>query len=756
MAKRISISINQDISTFFQKVEREAKADFAKIFKRIQRINTPDGEKLSAISGVENEALGTLPIAGGYEIVFCCQDKTNGPYFALFAGTPQEVKAWAQCHIVRINPATKEFQVYQALSAEETKPAPKEEVTQQPPKDASEKDEGLNTTDATTSSPTNEAAPSQGEANEQRAIAEAPNAQAAACLFDAFTEAQLLELGVPQECVTPLKSLETQETFEAFLPHLTEGSVEALKWLLDGEPFDAVLDAYGKEIHDNARSFLVIESDEAMQEVINASLEQWRIFLHPTQKSLVMRPEGMPTLVRGAAGTGKTVVAMHRAVRLSLQDDWKPEDKILFTTYTKNLAADIRMQLDALFTQSGHWNERDRVEVVNLDAWVAGFLRRNRIARRIAYPGSDADTQCWDKAFTLIDTTLGFPETFYQEEWLRVVLPNDIRKEQDYLRVSRKGRGTGLSRRERKLIWPVFDEMRTQLSANGLISIEEACQLAVRLLEKRKGTTEYRAVVVDETQDLDDDALKLLARLALPEGDETKEPHIFLVGDGRQRIYARTGSLSACGINVRGRRSERLRLTYRTTEEIRRAANTILAGERFDDMDEGVESAKGDWARRHGCAPITFVAPDSQSECAWVAKQIESLRERFHLDYRDICVVTSTKQKVDFYESCLEKFGIPGVELSRNVSDNQTEQGVRFATMHRTKGLEFRVIFIVDAGTPTFPAAAISEDPVEQHRMALTERSLRYVAATRAKDALFVSAVGEAPKWMKALETTKA
>ena len=697
-----------------------------------------------------------------------CRPETGSVNLLLWADRREKAFEWAARHICRIHPNTGSLQVYERMDAA---PVPAEEaarrlsVAAEPPAQAPA------------------AAETSPEAVSKTASEAAPAAEPAPGPFAKFSENDLLSIGVPQECIAAVQGLAGRDALEAFREKLPVDAFECLVWLGDGESLAAVRAAYAASADDadgasagsaptggdgapsdaaNAsgevpdetekalatpggrRGFRLIETDEDMKEILKASLERWRVFLHPSQLRLVYRRESTPTLVRGAAGTGKTVVAMHRAVRLALQPDWRPEDRILFTTFTKNLASDISRQLELLFDQAGAWEARTRVEVINFDAWVASFLKRSKVRRSIVYPGSDAFERCWENAMACADLGLGLPESFYREELRRVVLPAEVTTEAEYLKVPRRGRGTPLSRRERKAVWPVFDEMRCQMSDSGLMTIEDACLMAKHILDGRAGTTEYRAVIVDETQDFGNEALALLARLARPMGDPEAEPRIFLVGDGRQRIYARNGTLSSCGINVRGRRSERLRLTYRTTEEIRRAADAMLAGESFGDMDDGSESASGDLSNRHGPRPVVKRFTDFASESAWVADEVKSVIADRGIEAMDICIVARTNQAVERMGAALESRGVGTVMLSRKSSDDRSVEGVRLATMHRVKGLEFRVVFITGADASAQAAGdAQTEDPVERKAAELTERSLLYVAASRARDALFVTGAGE-------------
>ncbi len=691
----ITISFN---SQFFAELgalpltlSREASLAMPKVHAVLEAGNVP----LEPVAGSEDLYLLALSAS----LMLVVSHPADQLFNVLWVGSEEQARAWAQTHVCRINPESGSVQVYEAVRE-----------------------------DAFPMLVADDRAP----------------------LFAEIPEQTLRSIGVPPECLPLLARVHDVAELELLRDHMPLDVLGSLKTLADGGTLEEVQAEYGEPVKTSdplvalksprsRASFRVIEGDEDMMRVMDASLEVWRVFLHPTQRRLVEREAETPMLVRGAAGTGKTVVAMHRAVNLVRRPDWHNGEMLLFTTFTKNLATDISVQLDTLCSP----DERRRIEVTNIDAWVVNFLKRNNVTKTIAFSGNFAYDACWRSALSLMPLSIGESERFYEEEWRRVILPQEILTEAEYLRASRRGRGKPLSRKDRKAIWPVFDEMRSQMSSHGLMSFEDACFMAIRILESEKGITHYRAVVVDETQDLGNEALRLLAHLARPEGEPNAEPRIFLVGDGQQRIYARHGSLAACGINVRGRRSARLKLTYRTTEEIRRAANAVLEGMRFDDMDEGAETQSGALSNRHGLVPTLYGAQSLEDEVDWVLERIGEIKRDLRLADGDICIVARTNAMLLTYEEALEARGLTLVRLSRKFHDDRAVPGVRLATMHRVKGLEYKVVFIVGASDGQVPLALnTSSDAEERRLLELTERSLFYVAASRAKDALFISYAG--------------
>lgn len=675
-------------------------------------------------------------VSDEYRVIIARPKKSN-VYLFLWVDTHNEAYDWARTHKCGINTRTNCIQIYETLDVPPPEIPDMTVLVQQSKSSVEQIVEKV---------------------EENKPVVPLPAKEP---LFKDYSDEQLLSISVPEDRLAPVRKLLDRDELELIREKLPEDAFEALVLLADGDDINEIIEVYGKsetvdtenveavlKTERSRRSFRVIESDADMQAVMDASLEKWRVFLHPAQRRLVEKKQTTPTLVRGAAGTGKTVVAMHRAVYLVRNGFIPSGKKLLFTTFTANLAVDIATALRSLCTP----DEMRRIEVVNIDNWINSFLRRSRANVRIVYPSSDEYRNRWNSALTVKDPDLKFSDSFYDEEWRRVVLPQEIRSESEYLKASRKGRCISVSRTLRKMIWPVFEEMRNGLSQSKAMTIEDACFMALRIVEKRSGLTNYAAVVVDETQDMSAEALRLLACLAKPNNAPDAEPNIFLVGDGQQRIYARTASLSACGINVRGARSRRLKITYRTTEEIRRVANQVLLGADFDDMDEGVENRKGDMAVRHGIKPMLYVAESLSDEIEWIAEHVKELLDSGEFKPEDVCVVARTNNDISLYMERLAQNGISGVQISRKLADDSGIAGIRLATMHRVKGLEYKAVFIVGANEGMMPLEQAKSDDVKENSiLQLTERSLFYVAASRARDALFISSSGTPGEFMKQL-----
>lgn len=562
----------------------------------------------------------------------------------------------------------------------------------------------------------------------------------------------LLRFGVPPAELDRARTLTTVaqlESAESWLPreafealYLYEAGTPVVELLADfaappaAKPVDTTDFAAALEADASRQRFHVVESELELIEMLEAPLEKWRVFLHPSQRRLVERNWNGPVRVLGGAGTGKTVVAMHRA-RWLAQNQLKGGERILFTTFTANLATDIADNLRKICSLDA----MQHIDVEHIDAWVSGFLRSRDYKLRIVYPGDPSGdyASCWQRAEAVIPADLGLPSSFYTEEWERVVLPSAVKTAKDYATVSRAGRGVSLTRKQRTQIWPVFEEMRIQLALRKLTTLEDAIHEILAMLERDGvGQVGYRSVVVDEGQDFSGEMLTLLRRLAPQQSND-----LFIVGDGHQRIYQRKAVLGRCGIDIRGR-GKKLRINYRTTEEIRRFAVAVLSGVNVDDLDGGSDGIEGYRSLMHGQVPEQKRFNSQDDEVAWLRDSIDALQvDGMHS--QDICLVARTTALVESYAAALKRLGVLVKVISRRQPDHRSTSGVRLATMHRVKGLEFRAVFMVglNKGVVPLDVRQRSKDPVEVESRSANERALFHVAATRAVRRLFLSSVGE-------------
>jgi superfamily I DNA/RNA helicase len=424
---------------------------------------------------------------------------------------------------------------------------------------------------------------------------------------------------------------------------------------------------------------------------------------------------------------------MHRAKYLAEQVFTGKEDRVLVTTFTKNLATDIFENLRKICAAEA----MARIEVVNLDAWVSNFLRTQGYRHQVVF--DDEGNECWRNALNLVPGELALPENFYRTEWEDVIQAQNITSAEQYVKAARLGRGTRLGRDLKKRIWPVFQEYRAQMNEQGKKEYIDLIRDARSLLETRKITLPYRSVVIDEAQDMSAEAFRLL-RAIVPAG----ENDIFLVGDAHQRIYHHRVTLGQCGINIKGR-GKKLKVNYRTTEETRRFAVALLEGRDIDDLDGGQDQQKGYMSLTHGEPPIVRRFRTFAEEGAFVKARIQELTAQATAQ-EAICVVGRTRKVLEAYTAYLRGEGMETYEIRRDAAEQRDKPGVRIATMHRVKGLEFEHMLIVSANKGIVPldqAIRGGEDAVAKRNAETAERALLYVALTRAKKSAAITGFGE-------------
>lgn len=576
-------------------------------------------------------------------------------------------------------------------------------------------------------------------------------------IFRDISDEILIKVGVPEETLATVRKITSIANLDENINLLPADAYEALYFLAEGYSIEEVLEEFTKKDEDvvdtedfaaaldNANTqqkFLVLDDEDGqdeLKEILAAPLEKWRVFLHPTQRKIVEKTFNGPARVLGGAGTGKTVVAMHRAKWLAENVLNKNNEKILFTTFTRNLAEDIKSNLRKICPQE----VMKRIDVVNIDAWVIDFLKKHNYNYKVIY-GKELEN-IWSKALTMASSEVQVPEEFYKEEWEKVVVPNDITTKNEYLKVARLGRGIRLDRKARMLVWNVFEEFKNLMNESGVRDVDTAMMEARLLLQNYGNILPYKSVIVDESQDLGTQAFKLIRQIA---GEEHKND-IFIVGDTHQRIYSNKVVLSKCGINIRGR-SHRLKINYRTTEETRTWAFNLLNGIKFDDLDTGTEDNKGYKSLVHGPSPEVVNFNNIEEEVDYIANRIKDLEEQ-GIDLNNICLVARTDRQLDMYREFLRDRMIKTYKIHRKEAEDRQNKCIRVATMHRVKGLEFDHVFLVginDGVVPFKPFIDSSSDNAVRKQRIIAERSLLYVAATRAKKAVFVSSYGKESQFL--------
>lgn len=694
----MTVALSNDFLTAFSNLERKEQKRVREFVELFLLSPKHPGSNLEKIEAARDRNLLSARINEAYRAVICRPEPDT--YILLWVDHHDEAYRWAERKKVVVNPNTGALQIWNV--------------------------------------------------EENQAAAAAVSALASPVgLFAEIKDKHLLQFGVPEPLLTEVRAVTTERQLEEMAAILPREAYEALFFLQmglsveevfrelaqveDPAPVDTSSFTNALDHPDSLRRFYVVPDDEQLQALLNMPLDHWRVYLHPKQRNFAELKANGPVRVLGGAGTGKTVVAMHRARHLLETVFTAPDQRILFTTFTKNLAVDINEDIRKIVSPK----HLSRIDVENLDSWVATFLRSRNYRQQALYADPDELDEYFRSALLVSDSSLNLPAAFYRSEWEQVIQPENIRSESDYLKAPRLGRGTRLSRDQRKLVWRVFAEYRAILEEQGRKEFIDLQREACELLTK-ENVHPYAAVIVDETQDFSPQALRLIRALAQPGPND-----LFLVGDSHQRIYRQKASLGKCGIDIRGR-GKKLRLNYRTTEETRRFALAILEDKPFDDLDGGADDLKIELSLTHGLKPSVHSFTSLSSEQAFLLAQIQNLIAS-GVAASSICVVARTRKLLERYQPWIERDGLATYTIKRTQPDQRMKDGIRFATMHRIKGLEFEHVFLVAAERDVIPfrtSLDSAEDPAARRQLDVSERSLLYVALTRAQRSATISGIG--------------
>jgi mRNA-degrading endonuclease RelE of RelBE toxin-antitoxin system len=736
---RLTVALSNDFFKAYGRLPEKARSKVATFISKFRANPRSPGLNYERIEGGKDPFIRSLRVDQDIRCIVRAPDGGD-TYVLLWIDKHDDAYQWARrrtCHVNRVSGAL------QVVDVEAAEAAVGDAI-------AAAVSEAL-----ATNTPATQVV---GPAPNPPPLAEAaqPPASPAASLFAHCSDDQLMLLGVPEALLPAVRAVTTEETLARLIEWVPQDCVDGLILLADGKAIEAVIEelerqrpvaidptdvAAALDTPESKAEFLVITDDDELEAMLSAPLERWRVFLHPSQRRLVERTWSGAVRVLGGAGTGKTVVAMHRARWLAKQliASGAP-GRVLFTTFTRNLATDIRANL----TKICEPEQLQRIEVIHLDGWVMNFLKSQGLQVRVF--NDEARESCWSMAMDVADTSLGLANRFYQEEWQEVVLAQGCRSRDDYLVARRVGRGTRLNRDQRSRIWPVFDAVRAEFRQRGLWEPEEAKQIAADLLTQPGRAPLYAAVVVDEAQDLDLASFALLRALV----GEARANDLFIVGDPHQRIYGKPVVLSRCGIDIRGR-SKKLRINYRTTEETRAWATAVLHGVDFDDLDGGSDQTSDYRSLLHGDAPLVQGFADPAEEQRFLVTTLRQLRDE-QQSLASTCVTARTNKAVEKLEGWLKAEGFATRVINADESDDPSDPALRLATMHRVKGLEFDQVFLPGLDASQMPLQfelnkrpdQLSKELFEQQ-----ERSLLHVAATRAKKRVVVSFSGQPSPFLR-------
>ncbi|MGK9234341.1 UvrD-helicase domain-containing protein [Inquilinus limosus] len=533
--------------------------------------------------------------------------------------------------------------------------------------------------------------------------------------FAALTDDQLLDVGVPRDWLAAVRETTEDDLFtllealpaeasEALLDHAAGGRIEdhvALRAAPHADPF----------AHPDAqRRFRAVEGVEELRAALDAPFERWAVFLHPAQRSPVERRWSGPVRVSGSAGTGKTIVALHRAVHLARRN---ADAGVLLTTFSDSLAAALAAKVEILTAAEPAL--RARIAVRALDRAALEIHERAFGPPTLA---SAEQIRAAIKAAKDAGLGAGLTQEFLFEEWEEVVDAWALADEESYATVPRLGRKTRLGAKQRAEAWAVFAFLRARLAEQGLLTWPA---LYGRLTDQVAGGSPfpYTHIVVDEAQDLTVAQARFLAAAGRG-GAEA----LFFAGDLGQRIFHLPFSWARLGIDIRGR-SQTLKVCYRTSHQIRTAADRLLPGA-IADLDGIEEGRRGTVSVFDGPPPEIALMEDEAEEMGRVAAFLRGCLAG-GMRPGEIGVLVRGPGQFARAWAAVEAAGEPGIVL---------------ATMHDAKGLEFRAVAVMACDEDVIPdparLAAVG-DSADLEAVHDTERHLLYVAFTRARDRLFVS-----------------
>ncbi|MCS6302552.1 MAG: DEAD/DEAH box helicase [Nitrospira sp.] len=547
-------------------------------------------------------------------------------------------------------------------------------------------------------------------------------------LFSQIPDTELLSFGVPAEWLSDVHQA-TEDTLLALADHLPGEAAEALLELATGgKPrlVQPVLTASNPFDHPDAqRRFRVMTNVEELERALEYPWEKWTVFLHPEQRQWVERNYSGPARVSGSAGTGKTIVALHRAAFLARTN---PDARVLLATFSDTLAHALHTKLRRLVGNELRLGERIDVHSLN----TLGV----RLHKSLLGPIKLASRNDVKDILEAASQSIGghkFTLHFLMSEWEQVVDAWQLASWEAYRDVARLGRKTRLPEAQRAVLWSIFELCRADLKERGIIT-QAAVFTALASVVGKGNNPPFDFAVVDEAQDIGIAQLRFFAALG-----GNRENGLFFAGDLGQRIFQQPFSWKSLGVDIRGR-SRTLRVNYRTSHQIRMQADRLL-GPQVADVDGHVDDRRDTVSIFNGPPPVIEVhnneKVESETVRAWISEHVKA-----GVAPHEFGVFVRSEAQLPRARAAVEQAGIPFKILDEHV---ETTSGyASISTMHLAKGLEFRAVVVMACDDEILPLQERIEtvgDDADLQEVYDTERHLLYVACTRARDYLLVTGV---------------
>lgn len=560
--------------------------------------------------------------------------------------------------------------------------------------------------------------------------------KAAPSLFAKLKADDLLSVGVPPDWVADVLTAANEDRFLELAVHLPSEAGEALLAYAAGGPLmkPAPMPAASPLQHPDAlRRFRIIDDITDLQAALDAPWDAWTVYLHPSQRAIVDARYAGPARVVGAAGTGKTVVALHRAARMAQSST---DARILLTTFSRPLANELERKVRILL--GPRESVVPRIVVASFrDIADELYQLINAAKPFMASPGHV--NSALERALAESGTT-EFSMRFLASEWRNVFDPWQVTDEAAYSAIPRTGRGKRLGAQQRARLWPILNRVRAILSERGMFT-EAQVMDAVSRHHVSRSDKPFTHIVVDEAQDLGVAELRMMAALA-----PVAENNLFLAGDLGQRIFVPPFSWNALGVEVRGR-STTLKVNYRTSHQIRQTADRLLP-QSIRDADGLDDARSGAVSTFNGPTPLVLRHPDAVTEAKSIGQAIvAALSDGF--EPQDIGVFVRSDAEIPRAREAVAFSSASALELSERVEERG--QKVSIGTMHLAKGLEYKVVVVMACDSDSLPLASRivdAGDEAELDDVYQTERHLLYVACTRARDRLIVSGVNPTSEFL--------
>jgi len=547
-------------------------------------------------------------------------------------------------------------------------------------------------------------------------------------IFSDYSTEELLEYGVPNEWINDVKQA-TELTLLALIDHLPSEAAESLLEIATGgtpkKPQSVDVTENPFDHPDALRRFRVMSNVDELSRALEYPWEKWTIFLHPEQRQVVSKTFSGPARVSGSAGTGKSIVAIHRAVHLAKTN---PDSRVLLTTYSDSLANSLKIKLNRLISNEPKLAERIDVYSIN----SIGIRLYKKLVGNASIATQEEITEIIKNATAEVPNPK-FSLHFLIKEWQEVIDEWQLKKWDDYKNFVRLGRKTRLIEEQRKTIWSIFEIVQNKLAERKLITY---AGLFTELEKVVKNTNHpiFDYAVVDESQDISVCHIRFFAALG-----KSRTDSLFFAGDLGQRIFQQPFSWLSLGVDIRGR-SKTLKVNYRTSHQIRSKADLLLNPEIID-FDGNVEDRSNTVSIFNGPSPQIHTFRLESEESFKVRDWINELRKGGVLP-NEIGVFVRSEEQLKRAKKAVEAAGLSYKILDENV---ETTSGyVSICTMHLAKGLEFRAVVVMACDDEVIPLQSRIEsvgDDADLKEVYDTERQLLYVACTRARDYLLITGV---------------